>query len=157
MELEARDAARVRGAAKIELIDVVTKETTIGWEGPNSAVDDGLNFFLNRLMNTTGASPLSHLIIGSGTVSTVNTAGSLGHEVYRKAITSASISGSVLTAKTYLTTAQARDETIRELGLTNSAASGKGVLLNYIEVSPGVEKATGKEAVITITVTTSRA
>ena len=153
--LRFMDAAGAQGAVKIELRDVHTGEVNV-WESHNAVVDLGLNLFLERLMNTTGASPLSHLIIGSGTVSTVNTAGSLGHEVYRKAITSASISGSVLTTKTYLTTAQARDETIRELGLTNSAASGKGILLNYAEVSPGVAKAGGKEAVITLTTTMSR-
>ena len=156
MELEFISGARIRGAVKIELIDVETGEVNI-WENHNTVVDLGLNLLLSRLLSNTGASPIGNLAIGSGTVSTVNTAGSLGHEVYRKAITSASVSGSVCTFKTYLTTAQARDETIRELGLTNSAASGKGTLFNYIEVLPSVEKAAGKEAVITITTTMARA
>jgi len=152
--LDARETARIQGIATITLRDEGGEVEV--WRGWNTVVDLGLNLLLERLINTTGASPMSHLAIGSGTRSTVNTAGSLYNEVYRKALTSASVSGNVATFKTYLTSAQAAGETIREMGLTNSAASGKGTLFNYFSVSPAVEKAAGKEAVITITNTLTR-
>ncbi len=144
------------GAAKIELRDVETGEVNV-WEGHNSVVDGGLNLMLERLVGTAGASPMGNLAIGSGTGAFPGGATGLYSEFYRKAITSASVAANVLTVKTYFTTAQGNDATIRELGLTNAAASGAGTLIDHIEVSPGQAKTSAKEMVITNSLTLSRA
>lgn len=150
------DAARIRGAAKIELIDVVTGEVNI-WHGPNAVMDVGLQLFHERMAGVTGASPLGNMALGSGTGAFPGGATGLYCEDYRKAITAASISSTVATYKTYLTTAQGNAAVIREIGLTNAAGSGAGVLISHIEVNPGVTKTSAKEALVTITQTLSRA
>ena len=149
------DSATIKGAARIELHDVETGETSI-WEGHNSVVDVGLNLMLERLIGTAGASPMGNLAIGSGTGAFPGGATGLYAEYYRKAITSASVSSNVLTVKTYFTTAQASGY-VRELGLCNAAGSGAGVLIDHIEVSPQQQKTSAKEMVVTQTFTLSRA
>ncbi len=154
--MELIDGARIRGAAKIELWDVDTGEVSI-WEGPNAVMDGGLQLFHERMAGYTSASPLGNLAIGSGTGAFPGGATGLYHEDYRKAITAASVSSTVATYKTYLTTAQGNADVIREIGLTNAAGSGAGVLISHIQVVPGVTKTSAKEAVITVTQTLSRA
>ena len=137
--MELRDAAHIRGAVKIELHDVATGERSV-WVGGNQVVDGGLQLFHERMSGVVGASPLGNLAIGSGTGAFPGGATGLYHEDYRKAITAASVSSTVATYKTYLTTAQGNTATIREIGLTNAAGSGVGVLISHIEVNPGIVK-----------------
>lgn len=153
--MELRDAARIRGAVKIELTDAVTGVVNI-WEGPNKIVDVGLQLFHERMAGVTGASPLGYLALGSGTGAFPGGATAMYHEDYRKAVTTASVSSTVAVYKTYLTTAQGNSAAIREIGLTNAAGSGAGVLISHIEISPGVTKTSAKEALITVTQTLSR-
>ena len=149
------DSATIRGAVRIELRDVETGETDI-WEGYNAVVDTGLQLFHERMAGVASAVALGYMALGSGTGSFPGGATAMYGEFYRKALTSASIAANVATYKVYLTTAQASGY-IRELGLTNAAASGAGVLISHIEVSPQVQKTSSKEAVITVTQTLSRA
>ena len=153
--MELMDSATIKGAARIELHDVETGETSI-WEGHNSVVDNGLNLTLERLIGTAGANALAYLAIGSGTGSFPGGATGLYAEYYRKAITSASVASNVLTVKTYYTTSQGSGY-IREIGLCNAAGSGAGILIDHIEVSPSQLKGSSKEMVITNSLTLSRA
>ena len=66
------------------------------------------------------------------------------------------MSNQALVTKVYFTTSQASG-IIRELGLTNAAASGAGTLLTHLEVSPQKTKGSTMEMVITHTLTMSRA
>ena len=56
----------IKGKALITLKDLETGQID-AWEGANSVVDDGLNLLLERLIGTTGASPMAYLAVGSGT------------------------------------------------------------------------------------------
>ena len=150
------DAAAIKGAVTIELKDPITGETTI-WEGHNAIMDGGLELFHERVAGVAGVAALGYMALGSGTGAFPGGATGLYHEDYRKAITTASVSSTVATYKTYFTTAQGNDDVIREIGLTNAAGSGAGTLISHIEVSPQVEKTSSKEAVITVTHTLSRA
>lgn len=154
--MELIDNVRIQGIATITLRDVDTGETTT-WHGPNAVMDVGLQLFHERMAGVTGASPLGNLALGSGTGAFPGGATGLYHEDYRKSITAASVSSTVAVYKTYLTTAQGNSAVIREIGLTNAAGSGAGVLISHIEVSPGVSKTSAKEALITIVQTLSRA
>jgi len=150
------DALRIRGAVKIELRDAETGEVNV-WESGNNVVDNGLNLILERLTGVAGMAALGYLALGSGTASFLGSATGLNAEYYRKAITSASCSSNVLTVKTYFTTAQGNDDVIREIGLTNAAASGAGTLIIHLEVSPSQAKTSAKEMVVTNSLTLSRA
>ena len=154
--MELMDSARVQGIAKIELRDVNTGEVNI-WESGNNVVDNGLNLMLERLVGTSGMAALGHMALGSGTGTFLGSETAMYNEYHRKAITSASCSSNVLTMKTYYTTAQGNDDVIREIGLTNAAASGAGTLIIHLEVSPSQAKTSAKEMVVTNSLTLSRA
>ncbi len=154
--MELIDNARIQGIATITLQDVETGEIET-WHGTNAVVDVGLQLFHERMAGVSGASPLGNLAIGSGTGSFPGGATAMYAEFFRKSITAASISSTVATYKTYFTTAQGNADVIREIGLTNAAGSGAGVLISHIEVSPGISKTSAKEALVTVTQTLSRA
>ena len=143
----------IKGKALITLKDLETGQID-AWEGANSVVDDGLNLLLERLIGTTGASPMAYLAVGSGTGSFTGSESTMYNEDYRKAITSASVSGNVGTWMTYFSTAEANG-TIRELGLFN--APSDGVMFAHVQVDPPRTKTSGKEMVVTITHTVTRA
>jgi hypothetical protein len=143
----------IRGKAAITLKDVLTGEVE-RWEGHNAIVDDGLNLLLERLIGTAGASPMAYLAVGSGTGSFPGSESAMYNEDYRKAITTCSVSGNVGVWMTYFSTAEANG-TIRELGLFN-APSG-GVMFAHAKVDPARVKTSGKEMIVTIQHTLSRA
>lgn len=149
------DGATIKGAAMIALRDVKTGDWDI-WEGPNAFTDDGLELLHHCLQGTTSGTPIGYLALGSGTGSFPGTETAMYDEHYRKAITTMSIATNVATYRIYFTTAQASG-IIREIGLTNAAGSGAGVLISHIEVSPQKEKTSTKEMIAAISHTLSRA
>ena len=149
------DGATIRGAVTITLRDVRTGETDV-WYGANAFTDDGLELLHQRLQGIAGASPIAYLALGSGTGAFPGGATAMYHEYYRRAITTMSIATNVSTYMVYFTTAMASG-LIREIGLTNAAGSGAGVLISHIQVSPQREKTSAKEMIAAITHTFARA
>jgi len=149
------EAAVIRTAAQIELIDVETGEVDV-WRGHNAFTDAGLDVILNRLAGLGSVAALGYQVVGSGTGAFPGTETSMYHENFRKAITSASVVDQSLVYKTYFTTSQASGS-IRELGFANAAASGAGTLITHLVVTPSKLKTSAQEMVVTITHEVSRA
>lgn len=149
------DGAAIKGAVTITLRNVETGDVDI-WHGPNAITNDGLELFHQCLQGIAGASPIGYLAIGSGTGSFPGSEEAMYGEHYRRAITTMSIATNVATYRVYFTTAQASG-LIREIGLSNSAASGGGVLIGHIQVSPQKEKTSSREMIVAISHTLSRA
>lgn len=153
--MDFADGATIKGAVTITLRDVETGDVDV-WHGPNAITNVGLELFHQCLQGIAGASPIAYLAIGSGTGAFPGGATAMYNEYYRRAITTMSVAVNVATYRVYFTTAMASG-IIRELGLTNAAGSGAGVLIGHIQVSPQKTKSSAKEMIVAISHTLSRA
>jgi len=152
--VELTSGAIIRSAVTITAKDIETGAVEVR-RTHNDFTDDGLHWLLNRMVSSATA-VMGHLAVGTGTGAFAGSETAMYDEVYRKAITTASVASNVGRWLIYFSAAELSCA-IREFGLANAAGSGAGTLIDHIEISPAVSKSETKELVVDIQTTISRA
>jgi hypothetical protein len=141
------DGFNLKGKVEVRLNDEVVREID------NLVVTTGKGFVAASMLKTTSNSPaaMTHMAIGSNTANPAAGDTTLGTELGRVALTSAAVSGAVVT---YIATFPAGTGTgaVVEAGILN--ASSAGTLLCHTEFDV-VNKGSADAITITWTVTVS--
>mgnify|MGYP005636703171 FL=1 len=141
------DGFNLKGKVEVRLNDEVVREID------NLVVTTGKGFVAASMIKTTSNSPaaMTHMAIGSNTTNPAAGDTALGTELGRVALTSAAVSGAVVT---YIATFPAGTGTgaVVEAGILN--ASSSGTLLCHTEFDV-VNKGSADAITITWTVTVS--
>ena len=139
--------------ARGDLVLQVTRESgeVETFEFKNLVVDTGLNYIVSRMKDTT-AGAMSHMALGSGTVSPAAGDTALGSQLgSRAALSTTTVSGNTIT---YSATFGAGVATgaVTEAGIFNAASSGTMLCRTVFAV---VNKAANDTITVTWTVTVS--
>ena len=141
------DGFNLKGKVEVRLNDEVVREID------NLVVTTGKGFVAASMLKTTSNSPaaMTHMAIGSNTTNPAASDTALGTELGRVTLTSAAVSGAVVT---YIATFPAGTGTgaVVEAGILN--ASSSGTLLCHTEFDV-VNKGSADAITITWTVTVS--
>lgn len=144
-----QDSIKAKGSVRLVLYSPAGEEKA-AVEVPNLVVTAGRNFIASRMVGTSDAA-MSHMAIGSGTAAPALGNTTLGTELGRVALTSATLTGSSIT---YVATFGPGVGTgaITEAGLFNAASAGTMLCRTTFAV---INKGAGDTLGLTWTVTVS--
>ena len=145
---------KIKGIVDIQIIDK-NGNVKQHYTDHNLVVDAGIALILDTLVNDKAHHP-THLALGTGTTAAANTDTSLEAEAYRKAITSATITGNSAKFAAFIGFADYAG-TISELGLFADASdvAGSGTLFSRFIPKTAITKTSADALVISWTITFS--
>ena len=120
--MQAKEQLNIKGRLKICVWDTITGEEKHNFVVDNLVVTDGLEYIASRMKDTTFGA-MSHMAVGDDGTSPVLANAALGSELGRVALTSTTVTGSVVT---YVATFGAGTATgaIEEAGIFNDGVAG---------------------------------
>lgn len=120
--MQAKEQLNIKGRLKICVWDTITGEEKHNFVVDNLVVTDGLEYIASRMKDTTFGA-MSHMAVGDDGTSPVLANAALGSELGRVALTSTTVTGSVVT---YVATFGAGTATgaIEEAGIFNAGVAG---------------------------------